>query len=238
MRQFYFHLHGPAGCERDDLGVMCEGAEAAYLHACRAIPDLAADLLRERRNPMHCAFEITDANGRTILDVPFAEVLKEPASRGEIRTRIPAARSAGASRHIAEKAYRSVFAYAPHAYLILSTDLRIVGANPSYTSATDSEEDALAGRFIFDAFPDNPETPEADGVKMLAASLDRALARGKRDVMRLQRYDVRGRDGRWYERWWRPMNWPVHDDEGATVALVHHAVDVTAEVLASARRPA
>jgi hypothetical protein len=32
-------------------------------------------------------------------------------------------------------------------------------------------------------------------------------------------------------RYWLPKNWPVFDDKGSIVAVVHHVTDVTASVL-------
>jgi hypothetical protein len=44
--------------QRDDIGLPCEAPELAYLHACRAIPELAAAVLRARKDPMRCRFLI------------------------------------------------------------------------------------------------------------------------------------------------------------------------------------
>jgi hypothetical protein len=56
--------------------------EEAYLDACAAIPDTAADLLRKRRNPFRCAYIISDESGRFLLNIPFHEVLP-PSERDD-----------------------------------------------------------------------------------------------------------------------------------------------------------
>ncbi|MHB2210787.1 DUF6894 family protein [Methylobacterium sp. CM6257] len=75
MPLFYFHLHGPRGLERDDAGLELSGIEAAYLEAYRAVPAMSADLAQGKENPARYAFEIADASGNMLMEVPFTEVL-------------------------------------------------------------------------------------------------------------------------------------------------------------------
>lgn len=75
MPWFYFHLRGPKGLEQDTTGLELAGIEAAYLGACKAIPGMSADLIHEAKNPIRYSFEITDAAGRVLMEVPFPEVL-------------------------------------------------------------------------------------------------------------------------------------------------------------------
>jgi hypothetical protein len=84
---------------------------------------------------------------------------------------------------------------------------------------------------MFEAFPDNPAVPDADGVANLQQSLTNALSSGSRQVMKVQRYDVINPEGQWETRYWRPVNWPVLDKAGSVLALVHHVMDVTSETL-------
>ena len=51
------------------------GIEGAYLEACLTVPELSADLAREKKNPARYAFEITDPAGVLLMQVPFTEVL-------------------------------------------------------------------------------------------------------------------------------------------------------------------
>lgn len=123
--------------------------------------------------------------------------------------------------------YGAVFAATRHAYLLLSPDLRIIDANRAYLSATMTDREALAGRHMFDAFPDNPSDPAADGTRNLGASLERVLATRTPDAMALQRYDIRRPDGTFEERCWDPVNTPVLGNDGRVDLIIHHVVDVT-----------
>ncbi|MEV1292198.1 ANTAR domain-containing protein [Pseudonocardia sp. NPDC049635] len=114
-------------------------------------------------------------------------------------------------------------------YLVLDRDLRIVAANPAYCAATLRAPDELTERPMFEVFPDNPDLPGADGVVNLTSSFERVLRRGRRDAMRVQRYDVPGPTGTtgFVERVWVPVNSPLRCPDGHVIGLLHHVEDVT-----------
>jgi hypothetical protein len=115
-------------------------------------------------------------------------------------------------------------------YLVLDGELRIRAVNPAYEEATLQPAAALLGRDVFEAFPDNPATPESHSVANLTRSLDTVLRRGRRDRMPVQRYDVPSpsRDGTFIRKVWNPTNSPLRDADGGTVGVLHHVEDVTA----------
>lgn len=125
---------------------------------------------------------------------------------------------------------RRLFDAMPHACLLLDRDFSIVEVNGAYAELTMTDPDSILGRDMFDVFPDNPGDPEASGVTNLRTSLLQVKARGSRQVMPRQRYDIRNRAGVFVERHWDPMNYPLLDDNGEVEFIVHHVRDVTAEV--------
>lgn len=126
--------------------------------------------------------------------------------------------------------YSALFAATPAPYLILTTELVICEVNQAYLAATARSRDELLGQHIFDAFPDNPDNPDADGVRNLGASLRRVVATGKPDVLALLRYDVPTGSGGFEERWWSPFNVPVLADDGSVALVIHWAEDATAYI--------
>ncbi|MFE6038952.1 PP2C family protein-serine/threonine phosphatase [Streptomyces sp. NPDC056452] len=134
--------------------------------------------------------------------------------------------------------YRSLFAATPSPYLVLGPDLVIVGVNNAYLLATGRTGQDLLGRYVFDAFPDNPADPGADGVRNLKASWGRVLATGVADVLAVQRYDIPvvARPGVFEERWWSTVNTPVLDRDGHVAWIIHRVEDVTAFVQARLAR--
>ena len=75
--------------------------------------------------------------------------------------------------------FQAVFEATPDLYLILTPDLRIVAVSDAYCRATMTERAAILGRGVFEAFPDNPADPTADGVSNLRTSLMRDPAIGR-----------------------------------------------------------
>lgn len=81
VRDFYFHLQTPEGLEPAEFAVWCEGPEEAFVEACRAIPDIAAEMLRDGRDPMDCQFLIHNGQGDEMFIVPFAELIRKTPAR-------------------------------------------------------------------------------------------------------------------------------------------------------------
>jgi signal transduction histidine kinase/DNA-binding response OmpR family regulator len=126
--------------------------------------------------------------------------------------------------------FRALFESAPGLYLVLATDLTIVGVSDAYLEATMTKRDDVIGRGLFEIFPDNPDDPGATGVRNLRASLDRVLQHRRGDAMPLQKYDIRRPEeegGGFEERHWSPFNSPVLDQDGKIVYIIHRVEDVT-----------
>jgi signal transduction histidine kinase len=136
-----------------------------------------------------------------------------------------------AQRHDPTLHYQRLFDAAPSPCLVLDANLVIVAVNEAYLAATATDRSALLGRLIFEAFPDNPNDPTADGVRNLRRSLETVLATGRADTMALQRYDIpidRNDAGeRFVERYWSPVNAPVLGADGRLTHIIHRVEDVT-----------
>ncbi len=130
--------------------------------------------------------------------------------------------------------FRQLFESAPGLFLVLTPELRIVAASDAYLRATMTERDAIVGRHLFEVFPDNPDTPQAEGTRHLRASLERVLRTGTVDTMAVQRFDIRrpaSEGGGFEQRFWSPINAPVFDARGELSHIIHRVEDVTEYVL-------
>jgi two-component system cell cycle sensor histidine kinase/response regulator CckA len=126
--------------------------------------------------------------------------------------------------------FRSLFQSAPNLYLALNPSLKIVAVSDAYLRATLTVRDEILGRNIFDVFPDNPEDPEATGVRNLRSSLERVLRYKVADTMAIQKYDIRkpgAEGGGFEERFWTPLNSPVLGADGEVAFIIHSVADVT-----------
>lgn len=128
--------------------------------------------------------------------------------------------------------FRAIFEAAPGLYLIIDPCFRIVAANDAYLDATMTRREAIVGRNLFEAFPDNPDDPSASGSRNLRASLQMVMATGRSHTMAVQKYDIRRPEsdgGGFEERYWSPVNTPVFID-GRLAYIIHRVEDVTDSV--------
>jgi signal transduction histidine kinase len=125
--------------------------------------------------------------------------------------------------------YQRLFESSPGLYLVLDPTLRIVAVSESYLAATMTRREDIIGRNLFEAFPDNPDDPNATGTRNLKASLETVLRTGKPEAMQVQKYDIRrpsAEGGGFEERFWSPVNSPVIVD-GTITHIIHRVEDVT-----------
>ena len=82
MPRYFFHLRGgPNSFSPDDLGVELPDIEAAYLEAFQTAKEMAQEWRKKGQNPRLYAFEIVDAAGELVLELPFSEALDHQAGR-------------------------------------------------------------------------------------------------------------------------------------------------------------
>jgi hypothetical protein len=74
--RFHFNLREGGKLLPDDEGAEYETLEAAYLEAFAGAHEMWITKLRQRANPLRCAFEITDHAGKLLVTLPFEEVLE------------------------------------------------------------------------------------------------------------------------------------------------------------------
>jgi PAS domain S-box-containing protein len=126
----------------------------------------------------------------------------------------------------------ALFAAMPVPCLVMDPDLIIVDVNEAYLEVTGRGREDLVGHYLFEAFPQNPVHPEADGTHNLRASLRRVLRRRVRDVLAAQKYDILRPEnpGVFEARWWSVINTPVLGAAGEVTMIIHRVEDITAYV--------
>ena len=125
------------------------------------------------------------------------------------------------------------FETVPNMYLVLSPNLYILTASELYLEATQNKRELIVGKHIFEAFPDNPMLPDADGIQNINASLQEVLRTKKPHRMAIQRYDVPDIDnpGKFIQRYWDPCHTPVLLPNGDIHYIIQLATNVTDEVV-------
>ncbi|RZJ60421.1 MAG: protein phosphatase, partial [Hymenobacter sp.] len=118
-----------------------------------------------------------------------------------------------------------VFNALPGACLLLSPELIIEAASEAYLTVTLTQRANVVGKYVFDVFPDNPNSLATAAQQTVQASLHQVLATGQPHELTLQPYDLPdpAQPGHFVERYWRTRNVPVLDAQGhvarAPVAL-------------------
>ncbi len=117
--------------------------------------------------------------------------------------------------------FHALFEASPNAYMVCDRALRFVAANAAYCRAVDvADFSALAGRPVFEAFPDDPNRGSRARVEQ---SIRRAFASGVVDVVAFVPYRV----GNHVTRYWSATHTPIKDAAGAVERVMQHTVDVT-----------
>ena len=192
----------------DEIGGDFTSLVAARTEAIKSAREMMADRLKIGRAIGHGFVEILDES-RHIVDLMALDAIATGASPRR--------------RH--SQLYNTV----AQAYLLMTPNFTILEANRAYLFATLTDLASIAGRGMFDVFVDNPNDPDADGVRNLTQSLETVLLQKRADTMQRQRFDIRRRDGTWEERHWMPINYPVFDEAGEVEFIIHHVEDVTIE---------
>jgi PAS domain S-box-containing protein len=126
--------------------------------------------------------------------------------------------------------YKAIFQFSPFPYLILDTELVILGASGAYLRSVKRTEVELVGKHIFEAFPSNPGDPDSTNLGEVKASIDRALLKRLPDTTPILRYSVpvenHGAET-FEERYWSAVHTPVLADTGEPMFVIQNAIDVT-----------
>jgi PAS domain S-box-containing protein len=126
--------------------------------------------------------------------------------------------------------FQALFRVTPYPYLVMSPDLTVVAASGAYLRSVGRTEEEIVGRYVFEAFPEDPDNPEATNIAEVKASLLRALAKGEPDTTAFVRYAVpiHTPDGvQFQERYWSTVHTPVLGRDGKPVLVFQNPMDVT-----------
>lgn len=167
---------------------------------------------------------------RRVIRILLAAALREQAillsSREGFEVEIDPLQAA-----LQRREFRDRFASSSGACLLLDPckGLNIVDINDSYAAVTMTHPARIIGKPIFEALPDDPTDPDADGIANLYASLERVFKRQTDDVMSSQRYDMRRPEGGFVTKFWKISNRPIPGQDGRLIYFLQSLEDVTVQ---------
>jgi PAS domain S-box-containing protein len=125
-----------------------------------------------------------------------------------------------------------IFNALPESYVVVDPAGVVVAATDSFLASTGTTRERLLGMDIVEAFPDNPDDPEANGTVVLRNGIDSVVESGESAEIPPVRYDMEQADGSFETRYWKPTFIPVFATDARVEFVLHGAVDVTAQIIA------
>ena len=126
--------------------------------------------------------------------------------------------------------YVKVFDVAPTPLLLVTPQLDVVRANQAMIEATGTLLVGSTGQPLFHVLRSEPGTAQAESLRRLRESFERAGDARRPDTVPLLRYVVPTSDGGPRERYWSHCTVPVLGEQGEVVLLLHRAEDITDHV--------
>jgi PAS domain S-box-containing protein len=123
-----------------------------------------------------------------------------------------------------------IFEVLPTPSLIVLPDdkFTIIEVNFAYLKVTCTSKDFLIGKGIFEAFPDNPNDKNANGVSNLRSSLLAVIESKLPHKMDKQKHDIPIRGTEKFEvKYWQAENVPVLSKKGEVEYIIHSIIDFT-----------
>ncbi|MEX0780193.1 MAG: PAS domain S-box protein [Balneolales bacterium] len=135
---------------------------------------------------------------------------------------------------------RSVFKASPHPQIILGADpplFTVVDVNEAYLQITGAVESHFIDKPFFEAFTTDGEPSDVAGEKVMRAALKRVVTQKKAQILDVQKYNIPVWGTRKVaQRYWAPKNYPVLDEDGNILYIIHAPVDVTEKVLVEQKK--
>lgn len=123
--------------------------------------------------------------------------------------------------------YKYLFESLQGLYMILDPAFRIITITDDYARATMTRREEVAGRLVFEVFPEHEGDKNTGAEPGLKASLDYVLANSTSHTMAVQPYHLHQPDGSIEVRYWSRVNRPVLDNQNRITYIIHQAEDVT-----------
>ena len=121
--------------------------------------------------------------------------------------------------------YAALFQVSPNAYVVVTSDYRIVDVNDAFLRLTDRSRDEVIGHGLFDAFPATPEGSLPNDASALQESIDRVFASGTSDAVPFFRYAIPFAtvEGEGYrDAIWCASHHPLADGGGRVALALQH----------------
>jgi PAS domain S-box-containing protein len=138
------------------------------------------------------------------------------------------------ANQLPDLSYRTLFTALPESFIVIAADdpvFTIVDANAAYAKLNLRRPKDIIGKPLLEVFPDVSEKYLKTGVSEMIRSLQRVIRTGKSHHLDKLRYDIKGPDGTFIERYWRPEHHPILDNKGHVAFILQTKQDITEEIM-------
>src|SRR6056297_1551750 len=135
---------------------------------------------------------------------------------------------------IIKNPYLSIFKAIPLPAILIranAPDFTVENANDAYTGISGKSIEELAGKNLFDLFPNNPNNPNSCNIEELRKLLNEVVETGHEKSKNIQRCDIEvGNSGILEERYYNQKYTPVFNVNGDIEYILQVVEDVTDKV--------
>lgn len=128
--------------------------------------------------------------------------------------------------------FQRIFESLPVEYIIFAPDRTIVAATDAFLVSVGRRREDIVGRDVIEAFPDNPDNPDAKGTETLRKSIEHVVSTKQIEILPPVRYDIANAEGKYELRWFQPLNAPAFGKDGNVAYVLHGVEDITSKMTA------
>ena len=125
----------------------------------------------------------------------------------------------------------AAFDASPNAYVLITPELVIAGANTAYLELVNARREQIIGRPMFEAFDSGPSDEAPENVRQVRESILHAIKTGRRDHLAIVRFSIPYEDPTgaliYEDRSWSATHTPIKDETGEVVFVLQHTTDIT-----------
>ena len=121
--------------------------------------------------------------------------------------------------------YEALFQASPNAYVVVTSDYRLVDVNAAFLLLTGRARDEVVGHYLFAAFPEHPDGSLPNDAAALKASIDAVFRTGRSDTLPFFRYAIpfETAEGTGFrDTMWRASHHPLTAGDGVTRLVLQH----------------
>lgn len=130
--------------------------------------------------------------------------------------------------------YIKIFTSSPDLYLLLSTDLNILGVTDALLKVLNKNREQVEGHHVLDLFSKQEKNTFSYSQEEWTESIQHMTHHKAPHEMDLQRLEVETQEGSFQETYWRPTNTPVLDDRENVLYIIHRVENITETIRAKA----